>query len=73
MCNTVSAILEKDPDDVVQLTNSKTETMALEVEHEVLPLTGTRSGRLYIKDYGNADVGPSKLSEEANEKSTKQF
>lgn len=72
ICNAISAILGKDFDDTAQLTNFETETITLAVEHEVVPLAGTRSARPYLKDYGTADVGPSKSSEKANEKLGKQ-
>lgn len=57
-CNGVSAILEKDADDAAQLTNSKTETTALVIEHEAVPIAGTRSRSPCFKDFGNANVGP---------------
>lgn len=46
--------------------------MTLAVEHEVVPLVGTRSGRQNLKNFTNADVGPSKSLEDANERPTKQ-
>lgn len=58
---------------MAQLIDSKMETTALAVEHEVVPLTSNRFGRPYLKDYGNVDIGPSKSSEEANKKLANQL
>lgn len=66
-CNTISAILKKDPDDAAQLTDTEIETTNLVAEHEAVPISGIRSGRPFLKNYENVDVGPSKSLEETNE------